>query len=142
MSFVLCLCFSLAFAEPTVKAEVNKKSLTTDEALTYKVLITSSGGEKISNLNLPKFEGFEIISQAQSSTLVFEGKGAKTNLEYVFILSPLEKGTFEIPASSVKINEKSYSTESFVVEVRQGKLKPKLPPPAELDEEKKPRYNI
>lgn len=140
--FVMCSFLPLAFAEPVVRAEVDKKSLTTDEALTYKVFITSSGGEQISNLKLPGFEGFEIVSQSQSSTVVFEGEAAKTNLEYVLILVPLAKGTLKIPASSVKINEKIYSSESFTVEVTQGKLKPKLAPPERLEKERKPRYNI
>jgi hypothetical protein len=114
-----------AFAETSLKAEVDKTNLTTDDALTYKLSISSS--EK--NIPLPeppKFEGFEITSQIQSSSMSLAVGGIETKLSYVFILVPLDTGKFKIEPSVVNIKDKSYASESFEIEVKPGKSSPKL----------------
>ena len=118
------LCVSLAFAETSIKAEVDKKSITTDENITYKLVITSAE-QNIPAPQVPKFEGFNILSQAQSSTVSFAGGGIKTILVYAFILAPTDVGKFKIEPSSVKMKDKTYSTDSIEIEVTQGKAKPR-----------------
>lgn len=121
----ILLCQAVAFAETAIKSEADKTALSTDETLIYKVIVTSSE-EKLPLPQLPKFEGFKVISQAQSSTASFAGKEIKTILVYAFILVPLEKGKLKIPSATIKVKEKIYSTDPLEIEVTQGKqnLKP------------------
>lgn len=123
--FVL-LTSTIAFAEVTIKAEVDKTSITTDNNITYRLTITSSE-KKISEPQLPEFEGFDVVSQMQSSSISF-GKGkTQTTLIYIYVLAPRDTGKFEIGPSTVKIGNKTYSTDTFEIEVTPCKARPKTP---------------
>jgi hypothetical protein len=123
-AFVLILsCCVSAFAETTIKAEVDKKRISTDEAVTYK-LIVSSTEKDIPQPQLPGFEGFATVSSAQSSTISFMQGGPKTILILACILAPLNTGKFTIQPSSITVQGKTYSSEAFDIEVVQGKTMP------------------
>jgi hypothetical protein len=117
----------LSFAEMSIKAEVDKTRLTTDETLTYKITVTSSK-ENLPGLQIPKFEGFNVLSTTQSSTMEFVGNSIKAALIYTFVLAPADIGKLKIAASTIKINKQVYSTDTFEIEVTQGKIEPKAPP--------------
>ncbi|MDD2689351.1 MAG: BatD family protein [Candidatus Omnitrophica bacterium] len=125
MALSILLCQMPAFAQTVIKSEVDKTTLSIDETLLYKVIITSSEN-KLPLPQLPKFEGFKVISQAQSSTASFAGNEIKTILVYAFVLAPLEKGKLKIPPSTITVKEKAYSTDALEIEITQGKqnLKP------------------
>lgn len=125
LSFSVC-----AFAETTIKAEIDKTSLTTDETLTYKITIDSTD-KKVASPKIPEFKGLVVISQLQSSSISFQGGKAKTSLVYSFILVPVETGKLTIEPASVTVGREIYSTVSFEIEVTQGKAKPKTAPPVE-----------
>jgi len=126
-----------AFAQTSIKAEVDKAIVTRDDDITYKLIITSSE-KNIPKPQLPKFTGFKIISSAQSSTVSFTpplraGAGfikgdAKTIVVYAFVLIPTDIGKFKIEPSSIKIKNETYSTSTLEIEVKQGKVKPKAEP--------------
>lgn len=122
----LFLFLGLVSAETSIKAEVDKTSITTDEALTYKLIITSSD-KGIPTPQLPKFEGFSVLSQAQSQTMSLVKSNIKTVLVYAFILAPINIGKFKIEPSSIKIKNEAYSTDAFEIEVKQGKTRPTVP---------------
>jgi hypothetical protein len=131
---VLLLIFffgSPLYAQISLKAEVDKKKITTDETLAYKVIVASTQ-KTIPAVQLPKFEGFRVISQANSSTVSFAQGGAKTIVVYACILVPLQKGKFTINPSTVKTKDSVISSESFEIEVTQGKSRPpeKTQPPS------------
>jgi hypothetical protein len=130
-----------AYAQTTIKAEVDKTTLTTDDTLTYKLIITSSE-KKIPAPQVPKFEGFNIISQAQSSTLSFVKGNIKTILVYAFILAPTDIGKFKIEPSQIIVKGKTYSSEGFEIEVTQGKMKPKIPPEKIQPESETPQVTL
>lgn len=149
LALILIFLFTArAFAETSIKAEVNRTKLTTDEALTYKLTIAYSA-RGIPEPELPKFAGFYIISQTQSSSISFFKRGSKATLVYAFILSPLDTGKFKIEPGSVTIEGKIYSSEAFEIEVTQGKTrtgtKPVLPPSRpekSLPESEEPQYTL
>jgi hypothetical protein len=120
----MLLVISLAFAQTSIKAEVDKTSITTDELLTYKIIITSHE-EKLPAPQVPKFEGFNVVSQAQSSTVTFAKSKIKTILVYAFILSPAAIGKFKIEPACIKIENQAFSSDAFEIEVTQGKAEPK-----------------
>ena len=129
------------FAETTVKAEVSKTSISTDDTLTYKLSITTNE-KNLPEPKLPKFDGFEVVSQAQSSNLSFVKNEMKSTIVFEFILVAPEAGKFKIGPSTIKAQGATYATDSFEIEVTQGKLKPKAPqenPPPESDE---PQYTL
>ena len=118
--------YTKAFAETNIKAEVDKTSITADEAITYKITITSTD-HKIPSPQVPKFQDFNVISRAQSSSVSLAQNQVKTVLVYAFILTPTRTGKFTIEPASVKIKKDTYSSESFEIEVTEGKIKPKSP---------------
>lgn len=121
------LFISVSFAQTSIKAEVDKTSLSVSEPLTYKLTITSSDKD-IPAPQLPKFTGFQVISSAQSSSLTFANGEAKAVVIYAFVLSPIEIGKFKIGPSSVKIKNETFSTVDFEIDVKQGKPKSKVEP--------------
>jgi len=127
-----------AFAQTTIKAEVDKTSITTDSVLTYKLIITSLE-KSVPTPQLPKFTGFKAISSAQSSSVAFTKGNIKTIVVYTFVLVPTNTGKFKIEPCSIEIKNETFSTESFEIEVKLGKAtqkaKPqqKTPPPEEAE---------
>ena len=130
---VLFILFSAGcvFAETSIKAEVDKISIATDDTLTYKLIITTSEKDIPVPL-MPKFEGFDVVSQAQSSTITFAKGGSNTNLVYVFILAPRLAGKLTIQPVTLKVGLRKYESQQFQIGVTQGKPKPKISPNQEL----------
>jgi hypothetical protein len=127
------------FAQTSIRAELDKMSLTTDEALTYKLIIISSERE-LPQPQVADFKDFALISQAQSSTFSFVKGTARTILVYAFILAPTKTGKFQIGTSFIKLKQKTLSTEVFEVEVKDGKskLKPQKKSPIPEKEPQEP----
>lgn len=123
----ISLFTAAAFGETSIKAEVDKTSLTADDSFTYKLTITSSE-ENMPAPALSKFTGFKILSSAQSSTMSVIKNNIKTIIAYTFILAPANIGRFNIEASTIKIKKETYSTPAFVIEVKPGKTRPKAKP--------------
>lgn len=116
-----------AFADTSIKAEMDKVKISTDESLTYKLIITSTE-KNIPAVQLPDFKGFSVLSQARSSTVSFAERNLKTILVYAYILAPEEQGKFKIGPSTIKVRGKVYSTQGFEIEVIQGEAKAKPQP--------------
>lgn len=128
--FILCFTVN-AFAQTTIKAEVDKTSITTHEVVTYKLIITSVEKD-IPAPQLPNFKAFSILSQVQSSQISLVKREIKTTQVYNFILAPKGQGKFIIEPSKIKIKNKTYSTDAFEIEVTPS---PEPPSPKELQPE-------
>ena len=122
LSFVLFFAVS-AFAQISIKAEVNNTSITTNDFLTYKLVITSTE-KNIPSPQMPKFEGFNVLSQAQSSTFSLAASNIKTTLTFTYILAPKEKGKFKIEPAVIKLKDKVFSSAAFEIEVKPPSLLP------------------
>ena len=122
----LFIFFSAAasFAQISIEADVDKVKMTTDEALTYKMTINSSE-KNIPLPKLPKFVGFQAVSQVESSHIAFAEGGTKTVVVYVVVLVPEGIGKFKIEPASIKIKNRTYSSQALEIEVAQGKTKPR-----------------
>jgi hypothetical protein len=139
--FIIAIFFiGAACANETIKAEVDKLKITTDDEVTYKLNIVSDRNNT-SYPKLPDFKGFDVISQAQSTTVSFQKGQPDVLMTYVYILAPTAAGKFTIGPSSVKISGKVYSTQSFEIEVTQGKNLP-APQPEEEPEEEQPKVTL
>ena len=127
-AFFVLFSSAACFAQSSLKAEVDKLKLTTDDTLTYKLTVNASG-EDVSLPQVPKFKGFRVVSQLQSSNIAFVKDGIKTGIVYSFILVPKETGRLKIEPSTLKIKSKTYSSEEFEIEVTQGKARPEAQEP-------------
>ena len=132
--FFIFFCVNTASAETMIKAEVDKTSITTDETITYKLSITSTE-EKVSAPELPKLEGFRVLSQIKSSSFSLFSKDIKTSLIYTYILAPVEIGMLKIEPSKIKIRGQELLSNSFEIEVKQGMIKPEPEERPSLPEE-------
>ena len=121
--FFVLMCFSSAFGETTIKAEVDKPRIATDEVLAYKLSVSSTE-KNIPQPQAPAFDGFAVISQAQSSTISFMQRGPKTILILVYMSAPLNSGKFTIQPSRISMQGNIYTSEAFEIEVTQGKTEP------------------
>lgn len=129
------LCMATASAQTSLKAEVDKTSLSIDEALTYKLTITSLE-KNIPTPQLPKFTGLKVIASTQSSSMVFSKGSVKSVVVYVFVLAPTQTGKFKIEPSTIKIKNEAFSTGDFEIHVKQGRLKPRAEPRQKTPPEK------
>jgi hypothetical protein len=116
-------------AETTIKAEVDKASISLGEAIAYKVMITSSL-EKIPQPKFPDFKEFTVLSQAQTSEITVAKGKHEAFVAYVFIIAPNRTGRMKIEPAQIKIEKKVFSSESIEIEVREGKMSDK-PEPSE-----------
>jgi len=121
------LCSVTAFAQTSIKAEVDKTSLGIDETLTYKLTITSLE-KNIPTPQLPKFTGLKVIASTQSSSMTFTKGKVKTIAAYAFVLVPTETGKFKIEPGTIKIKNETFSTGPIQIEIKQGKPKPRARP--------------
>jgi len=124
--FILLLV-TIALAETTIKAEVDKTRITAEDNLTYKVII-SSEDKNLPRPRMPNFENFYVLSQAESSTVSLVEASIKTVLVYAYILAPKEAGKFRIGPAAIKVKDKEYSTDIFEIEVVQAKTKERQKP--------------
>jgi len=137
----------LLSAQTVVKAEVDKQSITTDDTITYKLTVTSSE-KNIPAPKIPKFDNFVVLSQAQSSQISLAKGDLKTFVVYAFVLAPASVGKFKIEPSTVKIAKQDYSSESFEIEVKQGKRQPQpkeskpVSPEGSIPESNKPQFTL
>ena len=122
LTFSLLLTSSV-FAEISLRCEVDKESISSDDELVYK-LIVSSSEKNIPALKPPAFQGFSILSQAESSTVVFGKGNLKTLLVYSYILVPLRPGKFKIEPSTITIKDKTYASQEIEIEVTGGRKRP------------------
>jgi hypothetical protein len=123
--FVLSVIAS-GFADTSIKAEVDKLKLSTDEALSYKLTISSTD-KRLPVPQVPSFKGFNQLSQSESSNMSFVKNTIETILIYEFILVPTGEGKFKIEPSSIRLKDKTISSDSFEIEVTLGKVKPEAP---------------
>jgi hypothetical protein len=150
---LVILCAGSCFAETTIKAELDKQSVSLDETVTYKVTVISTERQ----VPPPAFpdlgKRLAVLSQVQSSRVSFTAGGLKTMLVYVFVLLPREAGTTEIGPSAITVNGKKITSEKFTLEVKPGsgerrapRQVPSAPPPARKplprDSRGMPQYDL
>lgn len=118
---------SLAHADTSLSAQVDKLSLTTDDTFTYSLTITTSD-RNIPQPQLPAFEGLLMVSQAQSSSFSVARGETKSAVRYEYILAAPKPGRYKIGPSTIKTKDQTFSTSEFEIEVAEGKAMPLAPP--------------
>ncbi|MDD5155048.1 MAG: BatD family protein [Candidatus Omnitrophica bacterium] len=127
LAFLVCCVYTTAFAEVTINAQVDKLSITADETIAYKLVVTSTRKDSILEPVMPDFAGFTVISQAQSSTVSFIEGEVKSVAVYAYILAPKDSGKLKIKPASVKVQDKTISTPEFEIEVKPARPSQNMP---------------
>jgi hypothetical protein len=125
ITLLIFVCLPL-WAEVEVNAEVDKQELTTDELLTYKLTITTTE-KNILQPQLPKFEGFVVVSTQQTANISLAKSNIKNIITYVFVLAPGAPGKLKIEPSQIKLKGKTYQSKAFDIEVKPGAALPAKP---------------
>jgi len=123
----------LLYAQVSFNAKVDKVNLPINETLIYEIDITTQS-KNIPSPKLPKFEDFIVVSQQQSSNISFKKDKIATQIVYSFVLMPRRSGKLKIEPAEIKIENRTYYTEAFEIEVKEIEREPShsdLPFPVE-----------
>lgn len=105
---------ALAQGPSPITAEVDRTTLTTDEALNLTITVRTTTSEQVSP-ELPSFDGFDILGTSTSQQLVFESGRLSSQMTYAFRLRPNQVGALSIPAIEVSIDGQRYETEPIAI---------------------------
>ena len=104
----------------SIRASVNKASLTLDDHLTLSVVIEGSNIGSLSDPELPDLDAFSVVSSSQGSNFSWINGKISISKTISYILSPLETGTFTIPPIKVFQAKKTYQTQPITITVSQA----------------------
>ncbi|MDD5348198.1 MAG: BatD family protein [Candidatus Omnitrophica bacterium] len=138
------VCAVPALAETAITSEVDKQTISAQELLTYKVVVVSSE-KNIPQPVIPAFEGFVVVSQAQSTTSSFQRGAVKTILVYAFILLPRETGTLKIKPAQIRVNGTAYASKALEITVTGQIPRPEIPweqEQPEVPDSGQPKYTL
>ncbi len=100
-----------------VSAQVDRKTIGSDETVTLSVIISGANGGQPA---LPALDGFQLLSTSTASQFSIVNGQTSAQITYQYILQPTRTGALQIPPITVQVGGQSYSTESIAVQVVQG----------------------
>ena len=103
---ILCALMSVSTYSQTPKlvASVSKNKLGLNQRVKIQFTINKQGAD---NFQAPNFKNFQIVSgPSQSISQSWVNGSASFSQSYNYIIKPLKKGEFLIPAASIKLNNK------------------------------------
>ena len=103
---ILCALMSVStYAQtPELTASVSKNKLGLNQRVKIQFTINKQGAD---NFQAPNFKNFQIVSgPSQSISQSWINGNASFSQSYSYIVKPLKKGEFLIPAASIKLNNK------------------------------------
>ena len=112
---ILCALMSVSIYAQTPKlvASVSKNKLGLNQRVKIQFTINKQGAD---NFQAPNFKNFQIVSgPSQSISQSWVNGSASFSQSYNYIIKPLKKGEFLIPAASIKLNNKILTSKSVKV---------------------------
>ena len=112
---ILCALMSLStYAQtPELVASVSKNKLGLNQRVKIQFTINKQGAD---NFQAPNFKNFQIVSgPSQSISQSWVNGNASFSQSYNYIIKPLKKGEFLIPAASIKLNNKILTSKAVKV---------------------------
>lgn len=107
-----------------IEAKVTKKIVETGEIFNYELKL--QGEINATGLQLPSFEGFQVLSQSQFQSYSSEGGVNKTLITLTYLLFASEPGTFTItPAILLENGKKKYQSQAITIKVKGESLEKK-----------------
>jgi len=112
---------SPAVAQSPVYSEVDRTEITTDDTVTFSLVIE---GQVRGTPNFPVLDGFSILSSNQSTQITLVNGKMTTKTVFQYRLQPTREGTLTIPGFEVTLNGQTYTTEVITIEVSKGSGNP------------------
>lgn len=112
---ILCALMSVSIYAQTPKlvASVSKNKLGLNQRVKIQFTINKQGAD---NFQAPNFKNFQIVSgPSQSISQSWVNGSASFSQSYNYIIKPLKKGEFLIPAASIKLNNKTLTSKPVKV---------------------------
>ena len=98
---------------PELVASVSKNKLGLNQRVKIQFTINKQGAD---NFQAPNFKNFQIVSgPSQSISQSWVNGNASFSQSYSYIVKPLKKGEFLIPAASIKLNNKTLTSKPIKV---------------------------
>lgn len=120
--FFLLLGFLIAnpvAAQVKVYASIHPQQIKKNEYATYRMVIEN--GSQISNVKLPKFNNFNVISgPAEESGASYTNGKMASYLALSFTLQPKKTGTLSVPPASVSVQGKEMHSNAVQLKVTPG----------------------
>lgn len=117
---LLAFLSSQAFSQSSisVSASVSETKIYTGERVSLSIEI-SGNFNNVSRPDLPEFEGFRLLSNnpSTSRSYRFVNGESTTSYTYSYYLVAQDKGSYQIPPSSVTIDGEEYETEPLNVQI-------------------------
>ena len=113
--FIICALMSVTIYGQTPKlvASVSKNKLGLNQRVKIQFTINKQGAD---NFQAPNFKNFQIVSgPSQSISQSWVNGNASFSQSYSYIVKPLKKGEFLIPAASIKLNNKTLTSKPIKV---------------------------
>lgn len=107
----------------SIRASVDKTSLTINDHFTLSVIIEGSNIGSLSDPELPELAHFSIISSSQGSNFSWINGKISVSKSIQYIVKPLDIGTFTIPRIIVSQGKNKYSTDPITVTVSKSLAK-------------------
>ncbi|MEM6264378.1 MAG: BatD family protein [Bacteroidota bacterium] len=122
--FTLCLMCGAFFTHAqaqTFKSFVNKKEVSTGERFRVSFKLDNAQGRP----KLPAISNFQVVSGPnQSSSMQFINGNMSQSITYSYDLVASKTGTFTIGSASVKVGDKTLTTDPIKIKVVKGKAAP------------------
>jgi len=119
-----------AQADASLKAEVDRTELSTDDTLLLTLTLQTPDGSS-PHLTLPAIDGFRVAGSSMSSQLSSVNGAMSSSTTYTYRLQPTSAGTFRIPKLTLDWNGQPLSTDGIDITVTPGSgTVPQAAPPA------------
>lgn len=122
LSIMLLAIIALpAFAQEPgpVTLEIDRTSLSTDEALLLVVTLDASSGN-YQQPALPALDGFELVNSSSSSQFMMVNGDVSMNARYEYWLRPLQAGDLVIGPIHATVDGQVYTSDPITIQVTQG----------------------
>ena len=114
---ILFLIFglSVASAEITLKASVDKTTVGLNQSVNYQVVV--SGDQNTPSPTLPDLSEFAIQGRGHSTSVTIVNGSMSSSKIFNYVLIPKKEGEFTIPPSVINYKGQIYKTASFKIKV-------------------------
>ncbi len=112
--FILVMLVPVSVHAVSIRAVVDKTSMTMEETLTLTVSVEDADAD----IDISALKDFSIVSQSTGTSFKWiNGKSSHEKI-YTYMLSPLKKGRLIIPPISMEYKGKTYKTEPIYILVQ------------------------
>lgn len=120
---MLISAVTIATAQTSFKAVANKTEVSVGEKIELSFMLTSDKSKSTKSLEFPSFQDFQMVGRSTSNNFsIIQGKIQRQYVETV-ILIPQKSGKITINPAKIKIDDKTISSNSVIINVTKDNSK-------------------